>query len=183
MYLSHYIDTWYCSPECQAGHDDRDGVEAVSKAIMYEGLKFLTRKDGVREGDGPYVMDTWRMCLPQFWDNGHPKYLINAHYMLAGKYLQMFMVPLCFKILVKATHLINVIVLPRAFFSCIDIMNGVSSCKIKESYFISIYLYIIFQPSVVMKQRELPWTWCGTVSVIRKVVPAAISDLILWMNT
>ena len=100
MYLSHHIDTWYCSTECQARHDDRDSVEAVSKAIMYERLKFLTCKDEVREGDGPYVMDTWRMCLPQFWDSGHPKHIINAHYMLAGKCFQMFMVPLCFTNLV-----------------------------------------------------------------------------------
>ena len=56
----------------------------MSKAIMFEGLKFITRKDAVREGDGPFVMETWKMAVPQFCSESHPKYLINAHYMLAG---------------------------------------------------------------------------------------------------
>ena len=70
------------------GAEDDDYVLNHSKRIMWEGLKFLSRRDVVREGDGPAMMMDWKFDLLQFWQNKHPKYLINAHFMLAGQYTQ-----------------------------------------------------------------------------------------------
>ena len=66
------------------GKDNEGHVEAMLKAIMFEGLKYMTRKDDVLEGVRPFVPETWKMAMPRFWLQSHPKYLINAHYILAG---------------------------------------------------------------------------------------------------
>ena len=59
-------------------------MQEYSKALMFSGLVHLARRDAVREGDGPGMIDFWKIDMPQFWGEGHYKYVIIAHSMLAG---------------------------------------------------------------------------------------------------
>ena len=59
----------------------------MSKAIMFEGLMYMARKDAVRKGDGPAMVDNWQMSIPFLWDRIHPHYMTNGHYMLSCKLL------------------------------------------------------------------------------------------------
>ena len=48
-------------------------------------------------GDGPAIMSHWKFDLLQFWNKSHPKYLILAYQMLAGKTCQACLhLALCF---------------------------------------------------------------------------------------
>ncbi|XP_078025695.1 uncharacterized protein LOC117260601 isoform X1 [Epinephelus lanceolatus] len=63
----------------------RERILSLTKALMWEGLNHLARKDAVREGDGPAMLESWKMDLIQFWSRSHPKYFIIAHNMLTSK--------------------------------------------------------------------------------------------------
>ncbi|KAI8493957.1 hypothetical protein Bbelb_283040 [Branchiostoma belcheri] len=54
-------------------------VQNSSKALMWEGLCHLARRDCVREGDGPASIGTWQLDFVQFLKNKHHKYFIIAH--------------------------------------------------------------------------------------------------------
>ncbi|XP_071490821.1 uncharacterized protein [Diadema antillarum] len=76
-------DKWYCSDECSLGAENDDYILNHTKALMYEGLCHLVRRQAVREGDGPAMTDDWKADMIDFHLKNHPKYLINGHYFLA----------------------------------------------------------------------------------------------------
>ncbi|XP_035687479.1 uncharacterized protein LOC118423433 [Branchiostoma floridae] len=79
-----FEDQWYCSDDCLQGAMSEDKVQCYSKALMWEGLCHLVRRDCVREGDGPAMIQTWQMDMVSFWNKRHYKYFIIGHQMLTG---------------------------------------------------------------------------------------------------
>ena len=53
--------------------------------MIWEGLNHLARRDAIREGDGPAMVDFWKMEMVTFFKKNHSKYFVNGHYMLSGK--------------------------------------------------------------------------------------------------
>ena len=71
-------------PCCRSVHERQDHTFNYSCALLYEGLKDLATRDMVRENDGVGMVTSWRILMPQFWENNHFKYLIIAHKLLSG---------------------------------------------------------------------------------------------------
>lgn len=67
--------------------DDKDCVNLYTLAMVWFGLNLLTRRDAVREADGVDMMTFWKIDLVRFFANGHYKYTILAHRLIAGKCL------------------------------------------------------------------------------------------------
>ena len=63
-----------------------DYVHNYTRSMMMEGLSYLSRKRAVRTGNGPDMLDTWKMLLPFFFQESHPHYFIIAHHMLTSEY-------------------------------------------------------------------------------------------------
>ncbi|XP_070564658.1 uncharacterized protein [Ptychodera flava] len=61
-----------------------DHVYNYSCALLWKCLNDRVRKDAVRHNDGPMMVADWRHDTVDFWNKGHPKYLILAHRFLAG---------------------------------------------------------------------------------------------------
>ena len=62
-----------------------DGIMPTRHHAINKGsFRCLSRKDGVRGADGPYVLDTWKLAMLKFRCRKHPMYLIIGHYMLAS---------------------------------------------------------------------------------------------------
>ena len=61
-----------------------DYVHNYSWSLVWCGLNFLCRRDAVREGDGDAMITHWKLDLVQFFGNGHPKYVILAHRLIAS---------------------------------------------------------------------------------------------------
>lgn len=79
-------EEWWCSAECQAMQSPQarsdpaeDHLQAYSRAVAWLGLLDLTTRDAVREGDGDFLISTWKLDMVRFWNMGHPKYLIFGH--------------------------------------------------------------------------------------------------------
>ena len=72
---------------CKDNDNDerKDHVYIYTCALVFEGLKDLVVRDQVRENDGPGMLASWRLLVPQLWEKGHNKYLILAHKLIAGK--------------------------------------------------------------------------------------------------
>ena len=77
---------WYCSVQCERNHSpvNRDRMKDYATALLFHGLLDLTRKDCVRENDGPMMMTFWKWDLMSFFNRNHTKYVILAHRLLAG---------------------------------------------------------------------------------------------------
>ena len=85
--FDEFLGEWYCSDACRRkGSDDKslDRVHEYSKALTWDGLNHLVRRDAIREGDGAAVLEHWSLDLFQFANNNHPKYVVLAHQLLAG---------------------------------------------------------------------------------------------------
>ena len=81
-------DVWFCSKECErfaCRSQVNDGVREYSKALLWEGLNHIVRREAIRYGDGQSIIDYWAMDIIQFANKGHHKYFILAHQLLAGK--------------------------------------------------------------------------------------------------
>eukprot|EP00057_Strongylocentrotus_purpuratus_P003906 XP_003727623.1 PREDICTED: uncharacterized protein LOC100893656 [Strongylocentrotus purpuratus] len=76
-------EPWYCGETCTLGAENDDPVLNHTKALMYKGLCHLVRREAVREGDGPAMIDDWKADMLHFHEKSHLKYLINGHYLLA----------------------------------------------------------------------------------------------------
>ncbi|XP_041482929.1 uncharacterized protein LOC121429775 [Lytechinus variegatus] len=76
-------DTWYCSEECALEAENDDHVLNHTKALMYEGLCHLIRRQAVSEGNGPAMVDDWKADMLNFHEWGHWEYLATGHYFLA----------------------------------------------------------------------------------------------------
>ena len=62
-------------------------MQEYSKCVVWEGLNHLARRDAIREGDGPAMIDFWAIDLIQFMNGNHTKYTILAHQLLAGRFI------------------------------------------------------------------------------------------------
>ena len=80
------IAGWVCPscPENFADGEDADDVLAYMRALLWRGLGHLTRRQSIRENDGPAMIAHWKIDMPMFWENNHYKYLIIGHRLLAG---------------------------------------------------------------------------------------------------
>ena len=58
-----------------------------TKALMWEGLNHLARRDAVREGDGPAMVECWQMDMVTFWRKNHTHYLVIGHHMLTDNHV------------------------------------------------------------------------------------------------
>ena len=63
---------------------EEDHVFTYQCCLLFSGLKDLAYRDIVRENDGIGMVETWRMDMPQFWQNGPNRYLIIGHNFLLG---------------------------------------------------------------------------------------------------
>ena len=61
-----------------------DHVYLYECCLLFNGLKDLAYRDMVRENDGIGMLETWKLDMPQFWQNHHNKYLIIGHKLLSG---------------------------------------------------------------------------------------------------
>ena len=77
---------WYCSEKCELAADNDDSILAHNKALLWRGLLHLANRDAIRQGDGPAMLQMWRVYLPTFWNKNHYKYLIATYQLLASKY-------------------------------------------------------------------------------------------------
>ncbi len=76
-------DVWHC-PTCSEGGGN-DGIYQYSTGLLWLLLNDRLRRTAIRNGDGPMMMKFWQDDIINFWNSGHPKYLILAHRMTAGK--------------------------------------------------------------------------------------------------
>ena len=74
---------WVCSIGCN--QKKKDNVLQYSKAILFDGLRNLCRRDAIRENDGPAMLSDWKRYSPEFHTGRHWKYAILSHTILAGK--------------------------------------------------------------------------------------------------
>ena len=79
-------EIWFCCDAGALGEEDDDHVLSHTKALMWEGLGHMARRDAVREGDGPAILAYWRLDMLNFWNKGHYKYAFIGHLLLASKY-------------------------------------------------------------------------------------------------
>ena len=92
---------WYCSGCTSQGQKRRrkggiakkprgsvcavgDHIQEYSRALTWDGLLHMVRKDAEREGHGPVLMALWRHDMPLFLSNSHPKYMTTGHRLLCG---------------------------------------------------------------------------------------------------
>ena len=76
---------WYCSEMCFIASDAHDHVLNYTKALVWEGLYNLARRDAVREGDGEAMTDFWKMDMVLFWTRKHTKDFTKCHRLLTGR--------------------------------------------------------------------------------------------------
>ncbi|KAK3105421.1 hypothetical protein FSP39_024916 [Pinctada imbricata] len=77
---------WYCCVECEKKHtpENPDRLRDYILSLLFHGLLDLTRKDCVRENDGPMIIQFWKYDLVPFHNRNHSKYVILAHRLIAG---------------------------------------------------------------------------------------------------
>jgi hypothetical protein len=74
-------DEWYCHI-CRP--DGQDHLLQYSKAVLFHGLRHLARRQAIRDGNGPVIIDDWRLELIDFWNGRHHNYLKLDHNLLIG---------------------------------------------------------------------------------------------------
>ncbi|ELU00828.1 hypothetical protein CAPTEDRAFT_188936 [Capitella teleta] len=76
-------DLWYCSEACVSlSACCEDGIQEYAKAVLYSGLRHRAFRSAVRAGNGPFMMNDWRVNVIDFWSKNHYKYLKLAHELL-----------------------------------------------------------------------------------------------------
>ena len=76
---------WMCKFCTKSGSVIKeDHVYLYECCFLFNGLKDLAYRDMVRENDGIGMLETWKLDMPQFWQNHHNKYLITGHKLLSG---------------------------------------------------------------------------------------------------
>jgi hypothetical protein len=83
------IANWYCCEGCELEAGDDDSILLHSKALLWRGLLHMANRDAIREGDGPAILQFWKIYMPTFWNRSHYKYLIVGHLLLASKLMNM----------------------------------------------------------------------------------------------
>ena len=82
-------EPWYRCDSCRERANNLRDVSAdvdhkleYSKAVIWEGLMALCRKDAVRENDGPRMIMHWKLDMMWNFAQSHPTYFIYAHRLL-----------------------------------------------------------------------------------------------------
>lgn len=64
--------------------DGEDFLFNYTRAVVWEGLYHMTRRDAIQEGDGDAMMDFWRMDLVLLWTRQHLQLFNSSHQMITG---------------------------------------------------------------------------------------------------
>lgn len=75
---------WFCSESCSAAAEGDDFVLNYTRAVVWEGLYHLARRDAILEGDGDAMTDFWRTDLVLLWSREHLQMFGSAHRLLTG---------------------------------------------------------------------------------------------------
>jgi hypothetical protein len=80
-----FSDEWYCSEECALDEGSDDGILNYSLSLLWDLLNLVVRRDIVREGNGPMMLEMWRLDVVSFWMHNNTKYVRLAHRLLASE--------------------------------------------------------------------------------------------------
>ena len=75
--------------------DGEDFLFNYTKAVLWEGLYQMARRDAIQEGDGDAMMDFWRMDLVLLWTRKHQQLFNSGHQMITGMSQQAPPTALC----------------------------------------------------------------------------------------
>ncbi|KAK2826840.1 hypothetical protein Q5P01_021054 [Channa striata] len=75
---------WFCSELCLLAADGEDFLLNYTKAVVWEGLYHMARRDAIQEGDGDAMTDFWRMDLILLWNREHLQLFNSGHQLLTG---------------------------------------------------------------------------------------------------
>ena len=85
---------WFCCSSCQKEASKKprkrnaanliDSKQEYVKQLLWYGLNDLIRHDAVKENDGVRMIRHWKFDILQFFEEGHPKYFIFAHRLIAS---------------------------------------------------------------------------------------------------
>lgn len=64
--------------------DGEDFLFNYTRAVVWEGLYHMTRRDTIQEGDGDAMMDFWRMDMVLLWSRQHLQLFNSSHQMITG---------------------------------------------------------------------------------------------------
>lgn len=75
---------WFCSESCSMAEDGEDFLFNYTRAVVWEGLYHMARRDAIQEGDGDAMADFWRMDLVLLWNREHLQLFNSSHHMITG---------------------------------------------------------------------------------------------------
>ncbi|KAK5917352.1 hypothetical protein CgunFtcFv8_012249 [Champsocephalus gunnari] len=76
---------WFCSSSCSMGAGgEEDFLLNYTKAVLWEGLNHLARRDAIREGDGDAMTDFWRTDMVLLWSRKHMQLFNSSHQLITG---------------------------------------------------------------------------------------------------
>ncbi|XP_023286175.1 uncharacterized protein LOC111672837 isoform X1 [Seriola lalandi dorsalis] len=75
---------WFCSESCSLAADGEDFLLNYTRAVVWEGLYHMARRDAIQEGDGDAMMDFWKMDLVLLWTRDHQQLFNSSHHILTG---------------------------------------------------------------------------------------------------
>lgn len=76
---------WFCSSSCSmGGGGEEDFLLNYTKAVLWEGLNHLARRDAIQEGDGDAMTDFWRTDMVLLWSRKHLQLFNSSHQLITG---------------------------------------------------------------------------------------------------
>ncbi|KAF3845455.1 hypothetical protein F7725_008618 [Dissostichus mawsoni] len=76
---------WFCSSSCSTGGGgEEDFLLNYTKAVLWEGLNHLARRDAIQEGDGEALTDFWRTDMVLLWSRKHLQLFNSSHQLITG---------------------------------------------------------------------------------------------------
>ncbi|XP_076604643.1 uncharacterized protein LOC143331540 isoform X2 [Chaetodon auriga] len=75
---------WFCSESCSRASDGEDFLFNYTRAVVWEGLYHMARRDAIQEGDGDAMTDFWKMDLVLLWTRRHLQLFNSSHQMITG---------------------------------------------------------------------------------------------------
>nr|XP_033499074.1 uncharacterized protein LOC117267333 isoform X1 [Epinephelus lanceolatus] len=75
---------WFCSESCSMASDGEDFLLNYTRAVVWEGLYHMARRDAIQEGDGEAMTDFWKMDLVLLWTRQHLQLFNSGHQMITG---------------------------------------------------------------------------------------------------
>ncbi|XP_067335672.1 uncharacterized protein [Channa argus] len=75
---------WFCSESCLLAAEGEDFLLNYTRAVVWEGLYHMARRDAIQQGDGDAITDFWRMDLVLLWNREHLQLFNSGHQLLTG---------------------------------------------------------------------------------------------------